>query len=197
MWFYCVTPVPIGLGFGTALGLGLKGPDLRLGLDNKIKMRYPVLLRRWCFSKLIESDLHLHREVTIPNIPRGSASMGFSTLLRRPEQFNKMAETDRSRKSRKDYSPRKSKGIGWGFTEGKTRILQYYWLRQNSLTNRRKSDTNVLNSLAEPDLRIEYSKGDKSSFSQVKTLLQGKDWLISTCDDSVSMQVLITIILQI
>ena len=33
---YCVTPVPIGLGFGTALGLGfgLRGPDLGLGLDN-------------------------------------------------------------------------------------------------------------------------------------------------------------------
>ena len=30
-----VTPVPIGLGFGTALGLGLRGPDLGLGLDNK------------------------------------------------------------------------------------------------------------------------------------------------------------------
>ena len=32
----CVTPVPIGLGFGTALflGLGLRGPDLGLGLDN-------------------------------------------------------------------------------------------------------------------------------------------------------------------
>ena len=33
-----VTPVPIGLrfGFGTALclGLGLRGPDLGLGLDN-------------------------------------------------------------------------------------------------------------------------------------------------------------------
>ena len=35
---YCVTPVPIGLGFGfwTALGLGLRGPDLGLGLDNKL-----------------------------------------------------------------------------------------------------------------------------------------------------------------
>ena len=35
---YCVTPVPIGLGFGfrTALGLvfGLRGLDLGLGLDN-------------------------------------------------------------------------------------------------------------------------------------------------------------------
>ena len=33
---YCVTPVPFGLGFGTALflGLGLRGPDLGLGLDN-------------------------------------------------------------------------------------------------------------------------------------------------------------------
>ena len=33
---YCVTPVPIGLGFlfGTALGLGLMGLDLGLGLDN-------------------------------------------------------------------------------------------------------------------------------------------------------------------
>ena len=31
-----VTPVPIGLGFWTALGLGLglRGPDLGLGLDN-------------------------------------------------------------------------------------------------------------------------------------------------------------------
>ena len=31
-----VTLVPIGLGFGTAfgLGLGLRGPDLGLGLDN-------------------------------------------------------------------------------------------------------------------------------------------------------------------
>ena len=38
-----VTPVPIGLlfGFWTALGLGLGlwGPDLGLGLDNKIVMR--------------------------------------------------------------------------------------------------------------------------------------------------------------
>ena len=37
---YGVTPVPIGLGFGfrTALGLGfgLRGPDLGLGLDNRI-----------------------------------------------------------------------------------------------------------------------------------------------------------------
>ena len=35
---YCVTPVPIGLGFlfGTALGLGLMGPDLGLGLDNSV-----------------------------------------------------------------------------------------------------------------------------------------------------------------
>ena len=33
-----VTPVPIGLGFWTALGLGLgvRGPDLGLGLDKKI-----------------------------------------------------------------------------------------------------------------------------------------------------------------
>ena len=31
---YGVTPVPIGLGFGTALGLGLRGPDLGLRLDN-------------------------------------------------------------------------------------------------------------------------------------------------------------------
>ena len=33
---YCVTPVPIGLEFWTALGLGvgLRGPDLGLGLDN-------------------------------------------------------------------------------------------------------------------------------------------------------------------
>ena len=31
---YCVTPVPIGLGFWTALGLGLRGLDLGLGLDN-------------------------------------------------------------------------------------------------------------------------------------------------------------------
>ena len=29
-----VTPVPIGLGFRTALGLGLWGPHLGLGLDN-------------------------------------------------------------------------------------------------------------------------------------------------------------------
>ena len=30
-------PVPIGVGFGTALGLrlGLRGPDLGLGLDNR------------------------------------------------------------------------------------------------------------------------------------------------------------------
>ena len=33
---YGVTPVPIRLGFGTALVLGLRGPDLGLGLDNKI-----------------------------------------------------------------------------------------------------------------------------------------------------------------
>ena len=33
---YCVTPVPIGLGFGTAFGLGLRGPDLGLGLDNSL-----------------------------------------------------------------------------------------------------------------------------------------------------------------
>ena len=34
-----VTPVPIGLGFGfrTALGLGLRGPDLGLGLDNILR----------------------------------------------------------------------------------------------------------------------------------------------------------------
>ena len=33
---YCVTPVPIGLGFLTGLGLvlGLGGLDLGLGLDN-------------------------------------------------------------------------------------------------------------------------------------------------------------------
>ena len=31
---YGVSSVPIGLGFGTALGLGLRGPDLGLGLDN-------------------------------------------------------------------------------------------------------------------------------------------------------------------
>ena len=33
---YCVTPVPIGLRFGFALGLGLdlRGPDLGLELDN-------------------------------------------------------------------------------------------------------------------------------------------------------------------
>ena len=36
---YGVTPVPIGLGFGfrTALGLGLRGPDLGLGLDNILR----------------------------------------------------------------------------------------------------------------------------------------------------------------
>ena len=35
---YCVTPVLIGLGFGTALGLGLglRGPDLGLRLDKKV-----------------------------------------------------------------------------------------------------------------------------------------------------------------
>ena len=35
---YSVTPVPIGLGFvirtALGLGLGLRGPDLGLGLDN-------------------------------------------------------------------------------------------------------------------------------------------------------------------
>ena len=37
---YCVTPVPIGLEFGfwTALGLGLRGPDLGLGLDKNRKL---------------------------------------------------------------------------------------------------------------------------------------------------------------
>ena len=44
---YCVTPVPIGLGFWTALGLGLRGPDLGLGLDNntlKFVCLSPVML---------------------------------------------------------------------------------------------------------------------------------------------------------
>ena len=38
LWDYSVTPVPIGLGFliwtVLGLGLGLRGPDLGLGLDN-------------------------------------------------------------------------------------------------------------------------------------------------------------------
>ena len=33
---HCDTPVPFGLGFefGSALGLGIRGPDLGLGLEN-------------------------------------------------------------------------------------------------------------------------------------------------------------------
>ena len=36
-----VTPVPTGLGFltGLGLGLGLRGPDLGLGLDKNLKKR--------------------------------------------------------------------------------------------------------------------------------------------------------------
>ena len=45
---YCVTPVPIGLGFGfrtaSVLGLGLKGPDLGLGLDNIHSFSAKVLM---------------------------------------------------------------------------------------------------------------------------------------------------------
>ena len=38
---YCVTPVPIGCGFGTALGQGsgLRGPDLGLTINSLIDLR--------------------------------------------------------------------------------------------------------------------------------------------------------------
>ncbi len=45
---YCVTPVvPIGLGFGfrTTLGLGLRGPDLGLGLDNLLSSTGSFMLQ--------------------------------------------------------------------------------------------------------------------------------------------------------
>ena len=51
---YCVTLVPIGLGFGTSLGLGLRGPDLGLGLDNQSIQR-PLIIQS-IKIKVIQSE---------------------------------------------------------------------------------------------------------------------------------------------
>ena len=53
---YCVTPVPIGLGFWTALGMGLRGPDLGIGLDNSLKGLKEFSLPR---RRRIETFLYL------------------------------------------------------------------------------------------------------------------------------------------
>ena len=51
---YRVNPVPIGLGFGTASGLclGLRGPDLGLGLDNILKWNNIMRKKGLFFEKI-------------------------------------------------------------------------------------------------------------------------------------------------
>ena len=60
---YFVTQVPIGLGFGTALGfgLGLRGPDLGLGLDNNKHCEVLVSCSGRKLDKFMESQRSICR----------------------------------------------------------------------------------------------------------------------------------------
>ena len=62
-----VTPVPIGLGFGfwTALGLelGIRGPDLGLGLDKMARKSLPSFAFHKCFRSYWSGSAgHCHRQ---------------------------------------------------------------------------------------------------------------------------------------
>ncbi len=71
-----VTPVPIGLRFefGTALGLGLRGPDLGLGLDNFTVVDHPhiivlrptAMLKNWKSEKLEKRSTSVSALIPFP-----------------------------------------------------------------------------------------------------------------------------------